>query len=299
MRILSLQCVGVEGVRDGEYAFADSTGGPADVVVVSGPAASGKTRLLELLLLVRNIVAPTNEETDEDPWVRLGGRSARAVVTFWLDENERQRLGYPEPAVVTEVILGADPDLVAEFEPDPGLAFLFERYDHTGDTIKFEYFGENRRLDVGGGSISLAAASQGRFRTSKDPRKFAFVPDFLASLKRDATRAQRFEETLTSFAPSCSFDPSSGLVSSVGRTASGVEQLSASERDAVMFSAVSSLVTFSQSVIFVDRPDLYIRDEARVFRGLSSFGVSNQLFVTGYSAELFRAAESRCVISLA
>jgi hypothetical protein len=65
-----------------------------------------------------------------------------------------------------------------------------------------------------------------------------------------------------------------------------------------MFSAVASLVRLSQSVIFVDRPDLYIREQHRVLAGLSSFGVSNQLFVTSYAPDLFASVESRCVISL-
>ncbi len=298
MRIHSVQCIGVEGVRDGEYAFTDATGRPADVVVVAGPVASGKTRLLELLLLIRNVLAPTNDEADEDSWVRLGGRSARVLVNFWLDENERATVGHAEAIVATETILSPDPELVGEVEPDAGLCFLLDRYDHSDQSSKFEYFAESRRLDVGGGSMSLSEETQKKFRTSKDPRKFSFIPDFLSSLKLDQEAARRFEQSLASFSASCRLSGKDGRLSSSGRTVSSLDELSSSERDAVMFSAVASLVRLSQSVIFVDRPDLYIREQHRVLAGLSSFGVSNQLFVTSYAPDLFASVESRCVISL-
>jgi hypothetical protein len=298
VRIHSVQCIGVEGVRDGEYAFTDATGRPADVVVVAGPVASGKTRLLELLLLIRNVLAPTNDEADEDSWVRLGGRSARVLVNFWLDENERATVGHAEPIVATETILSPDPELVGEVEPDAGLCFLLDRYDHSDQSSKFEYFAESRRLDVGGGSMSLSEETQKKFRTSKDPRKFSFIPDFLSSLKLDQEAARRFEQSLASFSASCRLSGKGGQLSSSGRTVSSLDELSSSERDAVMFSAVASLVRLSQSVIFVDRPDLYIREQHRALAGLSSFGVSNQLFVTSYAPDLFASVESRCVISL-
>jgi hypothetical protein len=288
MKVLALQAIGIEGVPDGSYAFADASGGPAEVVVVAGRPASGKTRLLELLLLVRELIAPTNDEADEEAWVRLGGSSARVIVTFWLEEHERKKLGYATPTVVVELVLGADPELVAPVEPDPGLVFLLESYDHTPDTIKLEYFAESRRLDVGGGSIALEAQSQKPYRTSKDPRKFSFIPDYLRSLQSEREAAERFERLLRVFSPALTLD----------RLRAGLESLSSSERDALLLSATSSLVSLSHSVVLVDRPDLYIRDEARMLRGLLSLGRSNQLFVTSYSSQLFRAAESCCVIDL-
>lgn len=298
MRLLALQTSGVEGVPDGSYSFADSSGAPADVVLVTGPAASGKTRMLDLLLLIRELIAPTNDEADEQAWVRVGSRSARVLLTFWLSEHERKTLGYATPAVTVESILGADPDLVAPVEADPGLCFLLESYDHTDKTIKLEYFGENRRLDVGGGSISLEAQSQKPYRTSKDPRKFSFVPALLGSLRRDADRAGRFQRTLASLSGSCTFDAGSGTLASFGRTLADLSELSSSEREAVIFASVASLVTLAHSIVFVDRPELYIRDEARLYRGLTGLGASNQLFVTSRSPQLFRAAESRCVVEL-
>jgi hypothetical protein len=298
VKILALQATGVEGVPDGTYSFAAASGAPADVVVVAGPAASGKTRLLELLLLVREVIAPSNDEADEEAWVRLGNRSARVLVTFWLAEHERKTLGYATPTVTVESILGADPELVAPVEPDPGLAFLLEGYDHTEKTIKLEYFGENRRLDVGGGAISLEPQSQKAYRSTKDPRKFSFVPALLRSLRHDAERARRFQETLGRFSASCTFDPATGALASHGRQLRELSELSASEREAVIFSAVPALVTLSHSVVLVDRPALYIRDEATLYRGLTALGSSNQLFVTSHLPQLFRAAESRCVIHL-
>ena len=288
MRILALQAIGVEGVPDGDYSFADASGAPADVVVVSGAVASGKTRLLELLLLIREIIAPTNDEADEEAWVRLGGSSARVIVTFWLDERERKKLGYATAPVVVETVLGGDPELVAKVEPDPGLCFLLESYDHTAETIKLEYFAEGRQLDVGGGTIALEPQSQKPYRTSKDPRKFAFIPEFLRSLDGDKDRRERFERLMRVFSPALTLD----------RLRAGLSTLSSSERDALVLSAVPSLVTLARSIVLVDRPDLYIRDEASVLRGLFSLGPSNQLFVTSYSPQLFRAAESRALIEL-
>jgi len=200
--------------------------------------------------------------------------------------------------VTTETILAPDPELAAEVEPDAGLSFLLDAYDHTEKTVKLEYFGENRRLDVGGGATALSVDAQKKLRSSKSPRKFAFVPSFITSLAGDTPRAERFQAILSALSPSASYDAAAGRLASSGRPIIGYDELSASERDAVIFASVASLVTLAHSVVVVDRPDLYIRDEARLAEGLSRLGPSNQIFVATPSADIFRAAPSRASVLL-
>ena len=59
MKIARLSTLGVHGLEDATYELTHrDTGVPHSIVVVTGPAASGKTRLLEAIVAGKEGAAP-------------------------------------------------------------------------------------------------------------------------------------------------------------------------------------------------------------------------------------------------
>ncbi|NUP05374.1 MAG: hypothetical protein HOW73_04865 [Polyangiaceae bacterium] len=298
MKILRLQSIGVAGVPDGSYDFAKSPEEAHDLVVVTGDEGAGKTRFLELVTAARELIAPSGLEMDEETWVRVGNRSAKAVVVWQLSKEERASIGAKSPIVETEVIFCADSELTARDRTDPGFIYLLERYDHKDEISKLEYFPENRRLDVGGGEVSLEAEVQKALRGDKSPRKYASVPAFLATLPNAQHSADRFAASLERLSESCRYDRDRHTLSSNGRSVRDVTELSSSEQDAVIFAATAGLVRLTRSVVLVDRPELYASDPERMLGGLRGLGADNQLIVATCAPELAVSAPDRCIIRL-
>ena len=291
MKLFGIQTFGVRGVADGSYSFANAAGDAADLVVVTGASGAGKTRLLELLVAAREALAPTDEGIDEDVLIRRGNRTAKAIIAFWLSPDERAIAGTTAAVIEAELVFGAD----EPHREDPALVFLLERYAHDDATPKFEYFSERRRLDVGGGEMDLGEDRQRRFRTSKSPRKFAFVPGLLAALRLEPARAARFASTLAALSRACRYDLTHHRLVSGTRVLGALDELTGSEADAVLFAATAALIGLSRSIVLVDNPTVAGIDPQRALRGLASLGVDNQLIVTTSSAALATAASGTAV----
>jgi len=283
VKISSVQAFGVLGVPDGSYDFGAGQHDAHDHVLITGGAASGKTRFLELIAAVREVLAPSDEEGfPEESMLRPGNQTARAIVRYVLSEAEQATIGALQPTIQAEVIFNSD----AAEAPDAGLVFLLQRYSHEDATPKLEYFDEHRRLDVGGGDVDLGESRQERFRSRSSPRKFAFVPGLLAALPSRREQAARFAAGLSALSPSCRYDLERHALSSHDRVLRSLSELSASEADAVMFAATAALVGLSNSIVLVDTPELYGLDPVLAFRGICSLGIGNQVIVATSSAPL-------------
>ena len=273
MKIYSLRSIGVRGLADGTYSFANGPDRAHDNVLIVGPSASGKTRLLDLIVAVREVVSPSDERIEQSPFVRIGNDTARAVLTLLLDEEERTLVGSPGPLIEAEVVFNSD----TPEEQHPGLVFLFDRYGHDDAIPKLEYFSEKRRLDLGGGEMSLGEERQARFRTSTSVRKLAFLPRFLDSLPKRPEQARRFARGVASLSRALRYDVERFTLLSGQRAISDLAELSASEADAVSFAATAALVGLSRSIVLVDRPELCGLDPVRAFKGICSLGEGNQV----------------------
>lgn len=292
MKICSVQAFGVWGVPDGAYNFGRGPHDAHDHVLITGGAASGKTRLLELIAAVREVLAPSDEEGFEEGSMRRpGNQTARAIVRFVLTDAEQATIGALEPTVQAEVIFNSD----AAEAPDAGLVFLLQRYSHEDATPKLEYFDEHRRLDVGGGDVDLSESRQKRFRSRSSPRKFAFVPGFLAALPSRREQAVRFAASLSGLSPSCRYDLERASLSSHDRALRSLGELSASEADAVIFAATATLVGLSNSIVLVDTPELYGLEAVSAFRGICSLGSANQVIVATSSTSLIAGFQGAVV----
>jgi hypothetical protein len=297
MKLRHIQASGLFGVPDGSWDLAVPDEPKAtDLVVVTGAEGAGKTRFLESIASARELLAPSGDRFDEDDWVRDGNRSAKVVLGFELSSKERAEIAAETPVLSAEVIFRADPDWVAPDQTDPALLYLLERYDHDPAISKLEYFGENRRLDVGGGEMSLGRDRQHEFRTGKSPRKYSFIPTFLRSLRGDALASERFARTLAAFGDALRWDGRS--LATRTRGVSDLATLSASEADVLIFAATFSLVQLSSSIILIDRPELYQADVERFVVGLRAAGTDNQLVVASTHPSLTKPARDRVVIRL-
>jgi hypothetical protein len=282
VRLYGVQAVDVEGVENGTYSFAKSPEEAHERVLVTGGPSSGKTRLLELIVAARQFLTAGERVIDQGSFIRPENKTCKVILWWQLTPDEQATIGAPGPVVSTEIIFRDE----IEDAFDERMSFLLERYGHDDQTPKFEYFSERRRLDVGGGEASLEEDEQRGLRTDPGPRKFSWLPSFLLQLPDRPTRAARFADTLGRFSPSLAYDVERHVLTSLGRPLGSLRELSASEADALTFSATAALVGLSRSIVLVDRPELHGIDAAHAVAGLTALGTDNQLIVAAPSAAL-------------
>ncbi|HTJ82395.1 MAG TPA: hypothetical protein VL400_11795, partial [Polyangiaceae bacterium] len=254
MKLLGVEAIDIAGVANGVYSFANRSGQAHDRVLIRGGPGTGKTRLLQLILAAREVLSSGIRDHQQNSFIRPENKTAKVILSWQLNAEEQAMIASPTPVVTTEVIFSNEED---EDPVDERMCFLLERYGHDDATPKFEYFSARRRLDVGGGEIGLGEEEQFGMRADPSPRKFAWVPVFLDHLPDEPAKAARFSESLARFSPTCAYDLGRHVLTSRGRVLKSLAELSASEADAVMFSATAALVGLSGSIVLVDGPELH------------------------------------------
>jgi hypothetical protein len=283
MKIQRVTFLGVRGVADATLDFTDPrTGTPHGLVVVTGPSASGKTRLIEALVAAKEAIAPHGPMTPGASWIGAGS-AAKIVIAFHLDEAEREYAGSASSMLEGEVIFVP---ARARTEADEGLRAVLDRYSHDPAHGKLEYFPAGRRIPAIAPFHGLGTAEQRIQRPGKDPRKYSFVVQLLRELERDRARAAAFAARLEALSPTCRYLPEpSGEVlprcfESRGSAPLTAAELSDGEADAVIFAATSVAIGLDHSLVLIDRPDLHLDDGGgRLVAGLTSLGRDNQLFL--------------------
>jgi hypothetical protein len=300
MKIQRATFLGVRGVPDLTLDLTDArTGAPHALVVVSGPSGSGKTRMIEALIAAKEAIGPYGPMTTGAPWIGAGN-AAKILITFHLNDAEREYAGASSNALEGEVVFVADR---ARSEANEGLRAVLERYSHDPGHGKLEYFPAARSIPMFPPFAGLGTGEQRIGRVAKDARKYGFVVPFLRALEYDPPRLKRFDACLAALSPSCRYvhDGSGGTIprcfSSRGGPPATPAQLSHGEADAVIFAATAAAIGLDHSLVFVDRPDLHVDDLEHLVEGLASLGQDNQLFLTG-RPELAAAAGGAYVVSL-
>lgn len=282
MKLFAVKAIDVAGLDNGVYSFAKTETEAHDHILVTGAPGAGKTRLLELIVTARQVLASGARTFRQESFIRRENKTCKVILAWELDAEEQASIGAPYAIVSTEVIFRHD----EEDEVDRRMEFLLQRYDHDDATPKFEYLSARRRLDTGGGGASLDLDEQHVLRTEPGPRKHSWVPAFLAELPDQPERAARFARGVALLSPSCVYDPARNTLSSNGRILRSLNELSASEADAVMFASTAALVGLSRSIVLVDRPELHGIEPERIIGGLSALGENNQLIVASSSPAL-------------
>jgi hypothetical protein len=300
MKIQRATFIGVSGVPDVTLDLTDGrTGAPHALVVVSGPGASGKTRMIEALIAAKEAIRPYGQLSTGAPWIRSGS-AAKIVVTFHLDEAEREFAGTTSPTFQGEVVFY--PDRI-NAEAEDGLRAVLGRYTHNPAYGKVDYFPAERRLPMFPPFAGLGTGEQRVARLSKDPRKYGFILPFLRTLSTETALRERFAASLAALSPTCRYiaDDSGEAIARcfVSRDGDPVTaaKLSQSETDAVVFAATAAALGLDHSLVFIDRPDLFVEDLEPFVGALTSLGKNNQLWITG-GPRLVAAAPGAHVVSL-
>lgn len=328
MKLLRLVLQNVRGVPDGAYSFAHpASGEPLDLVLVTGPGASGKSSLLDAIAAVKESVGPYGSPVSAAALVRSGAVEGRIEATWKLTADERRRAQLTEAVWTTSLPVG--PRAPAP-SPEPKLAALFAQCFHAPTHGKFELFPSNRQLGRGaprGVVPPLSEKAEARYRLGRDPEKYAClrpwlielgVADSLAAvdrataggvlLRRDVPDSlapvKRAVAELTPHLRLIGVEVREGRRDVLFRRASGeevkLEDLSDSEQQAVLFAAVFHRIGLSRSVVLIDTPELFFHPEehARVLHGIARLGEDNQIIAATASAELLGGAAPHQVIQL-
>jgi hypothetical protein len=289
MKISRFAARGVLGLRDLDLDFAagasGASAGPRDVVIVSGPPASGKTRLFDVMLAALEAVGPYHGMVRAEGWCADLAKGARVELGLLVEGSvEGSVAGSPEGASARAVVdFTADGVLTAV---NRRVAKLVSRYDHDPAHGKREYFPEGRQRAWGARCDGLGELEQSLLRSTKDAQKYSFVPRFLAELRHDDRRRATFARQLELLSPSVRFaaaprkDPTACFKNRTREEVPFVE-LSSSESEAVIIAATATLVGLHRSVIFLDRPELYVSSDrlAEFVEALLQLGEQNQWFI--------------------
>lgn len=290
MKISHLALSGVASLPDLDCDFVSgSTGRPHDLIVVTGPAASGKTRLTELMLAVLETVAPYQGIVRASDWMTDPARGARVDIDLWLDGGSAGPVDEGPPAQTAHAVVRFTRDGVS-CDVDRKVVRYLSRYDHDPARGKREYFPENRGPAWGARTDGLGAHEQALLRSSRDPQKYSFVPRFLADLRTHPAAAKTFASHLELLSPTVRYtpaartgDPTACFTSTANPSKSGMlyGSLSSSEADAVIMAATAALIGLNHSVVFLDRPELYVPPDRLVawVEALAKLGQDNQWIV--------------------
>lgn len=298
MKLASVACLGVRGVADVAFDLVDpATGRAADVAVVRGPSASGKTRLLEAIVAAKEAIAPYGDDPWPDPLLR-DGVAAKVRLVVELDDEERSYAGLLDRHVEAEVVFRPSR---AEASAPAGLRAVLARYAHGAGAGKVEYVPASRSVPARSGGGALDPASQKALRATRRPDKYAFVPRLLEALEAGDGDAEALSRKLAALSPTCRFEPGGErCLRSRGGPLATVHEVSDGERDAVLFAATAVAIDLRSSIVLVDRPDLHVApgDAARFVRGLRHLGEDDQLVLAVASPAMLAALAGAPTITL-
>ncbi len=286
MKVSHLKLRGIAGLPDLDCDFiSPTTGKPHDLVVISGPEASGKTRLVELMVAVLEAVAPYEGIVRASDWYADAARGARVELDLWLGDAPATT-GVGGPAATAHAVVDFTANGVS-VGIDRAFARQLAHYDHDPARGKREYFPEDRQRSWGARTDGLGAIEQSLLRSSKDPQKYSFVPRFLAELRTDTPRRGAFARALEVLSPTVRFtgakrggDPTA-CFTNLSRSGIPYDALSSSEGDAVLIAATAALIGLNRSLVFLDRPELHVSADrlGAWIHALAHLGADNQWFV--------------------
>jgi hypothetical protein len=301
MKISRLACRGIAGLPDLSIDWTSSLGAPYDYVLITGPEASGKTRLLELIVAGLEVIGPYEGIVRSSTWRSATSPAARLELGIWLGDGERASVSANENPVPAVVTFGDDG---VSCDAPRGLVRLLSRYDHDFAHGKREYFHEGRQRAWGARRDGLGALEQSLWRSSKDGQKYGFITPFLRELTSQPERARLFATGLEALSPTVRYapgdDPTECFITTGASDAVFLSELASSEADAVIFAATIAMAGLSHSILFVDRPELYVPPDRLVawVHGLLSLGTDNQLIIATNSRALVASAEPNRVVAL-
>jgi predicted ATPase len=329
MKLVRLRSEGFRGLPDRVFDFAHvGTGEPFDHVFITGNPSSGKTSLLEAIIAAKEDIGAYGARRPSSAHLRLGAPSALLEATWLLSPGETHRAQLPSPRVTTTTILGeGEPPLPPHAD---GLRAFFREYTRDANRGKVAYFHAERTLPPGRGmrhTPSEASAVDARSCLTTSTEKYRALRSFLIDRVLDSTTAlarelrergvalrasqtdavAHFRELLRPFLQDKVFDgidPDGNGYRVRFRTPSGevldLDDLSASERQGVLFATTFERSGLHHSIVLIDTPELHLHPNhhSDVVAALTGRGRDNQIIAATTSVALLSAAQPAQVIDL-
>lgn len=330
MKLARLTVAGFRGLPDRAFDLTDrGSGCPHDVVLITGDVGAGKTSFLDAILAAKEDVGAYGPRRAPASFVRPGARTARIEAHWRLSEEERERAGIADAGLSTVSTFGEGaPALSAHPE---GLRALFAEYTRDPKRGKVEYFHAERALPPGQGARTaggeLAPVMEARTRLALLLDKYrplrghiidVLLNDGLAlteavrergiALRRAEEGAQTWiREVLRPLLRDKAFDgidrPETGYRVRF-RCRDGeivdLDELSASERQAVLFGMTFLRSGVHRSLVLIDTPELHQHPtrHADFFAALCALGRDNQIIAATTSSQLLATVRPDQVIDL-
>jgi hypothetical protein len=320
MKLAEIEFANVRSLPDGRYSLRGTQSGkPLDVVLVTGPARSGKTSFLEAIAAAKEAAGPYGQVVDLGPM--RGGREGRGEIsaTWELSGAEFRQLEQSGPELKTAAALSATD---ARPMPDAALARVFGRFTRERGRGKFEYFPANRRVPLEPLSsipTPISEEDEGNVRLRKPSNKYEVVARVLqllaleTSLKLGEDLAQAglvlggrnsdpltpYREAIATMNPDLRFlgvDSQRARQRLVFQRRTGdkleLAQLSDSELQGVLFAVTFERLGLHHSIVLIDTPELHIHPAEHVefMRRLVLLGQDNQIVAATSSRELLAMA---------
>jgi hypothetical protein len=296
---------------------------PLPVTLVTGAPAAGKTTLLEVVAAAKEAVGAYGAPPDPRRFVRAGSREASVTATWVLSNEERDRAGLSSAELTTTWALGAE---ARHADVELAVRRMFAEHSRSIEHPKLEYFPASRTLEARPRSAFgwSSAAGEIRTRATRAPDKYACVIDGLREAAAEqAARAARaleeegialrrkipdalapYKDAVAAVLPDVrlhSVDLAEGLrFLRRTREVVGLDDLSDSERQRVLFALAFRYLGLAGSLVLIDEPELHLHamSHADMLHALVGLGQDNQLIVATGSAALLRAAGPGQVIDL-
>ena len=324
MKLAKLTCERFAGVPDGSYAFGPLQRSGDDVRFVAGARGAGKTRLLEAVVALKELVGAYRAPPAFSSLIEPGAQKGRIGGTFVLNDAERDAAEHDSNELTVEFGLGearADsteiPKLVRE---------LFAGYSHQAARSKLEYFPASRNLARYGEPTNELAEKL--LRAGSHSAKYAGLAPHLVelsladgarALREAATRGilmagdapdslARYRTALAAVLPELRLRGAqlddAGVPSLVFDRAGGgtvdVHHLSESQKQIFLLVATMLRLQLSHSIILLDMPELHLHaaDQSRILPALLPLGRDNQWIVASGSSEILKGARRDQMIVL-
>ncbi|MEJ7734119.1 MAG: AAA family ATPase [Polyangiaceae bacterium] len=298
------------------------------MAIVTGGPACGKTSLLEAIGMLKESVGGYGPAPTPRRMLRRGATTGRIAAAWALSDEERRFCGAPASQCSTEVRIETVAARVVDATAD--LGSLFEHFGSEVGLGKFEYFPANRDLHATAGVASeppMPVALEAPLRLAKPADKYGCVHGTLVEAAQDTgnrvlaelrdkgvvlgtpttDRVAPYRAALKKLTDGIRLE---GVACRQGQPRATfahrdgheleLDDLSASQRQAVLFATTFVRLGLNDSVILIDEPERSIHpgDHADFLRRIAGLGAGNQLIVATASAGIVRAARAKQVVGL-
>lgn len=332
MKITKLECRNFAGVPDGVYSFvAPGRTAPHGLTLVAGVRGSGKTRLLEAIVALKELIGAYLAPPPPASLLEPGQKQGALGGTFLFTDEERAAGELDSNELTVSFPLG-DAGAIEPVKLPRPVRSLFGRFAFGDPCGKVELFPASRALSPFGEPTTAAHEKLVRFGAGAT-KYGGLVPSIIALSAADGARALQetaargmllgldapdslgvYRAAIAKLAPEVRLrgaQPARGSTPGDGKKpvlaferSNGsfvdVHDLSDAQKQAVLLAGTIVRLGLSRSIVLLDSPELHVHvaDQSRFLEALVSIGDDNQWIVSTGSGEIMKTARREQMIAL-